>query len=301
MSEPGAIWTYLPLLPLKARNIVLDCIFYDVANLSPDDQFQLLLAPGLKGSIVVVPPSGQGAPLRFYDSALAFMTAEGDDIRAISIAGVGSSIYGTVALARNVADAIGMDVAGIVSGYGLSDFLQEAWGGWFFFGALDRIQRAAEDVVQHLVSLSPDAPKRGFLNLPFAPFDPGVPGWGIPGDEDSATLGDILLSRPRNLDLLVGHSKGSLIIDNALEQFVYDLSGLNHYLLEKLHIVTLGAVADLPDRFPRVTQIIGGTDWFGGLNSRPDVFRHPWLLSFHHLNRKLPYHLDAVEALRTFA
>jgi len=40
--------------------------------------------------------------------------------------GVGSSPLGTAALARAVADALDTDVAGIITGYGLSDVMAEA-------------------------------------------------------------------------------------------------------------------------------------------------------------------------------
>ena len=44
---------------------------------------------------------------------------------------------GTAALARSIADALDADVAGIVTGYGLSDMMSEALGGWFAVGAAD--------------------------------------------------------------------------------------------------------------------------------------------------------------------
>jgi hypothetical protein len=71
-----------------------------------------------EGAIIVVPPSGRG-PLRHYRNAARYINAEGDRIRALAVAGVGSSVVGTVAFARNVADAIDSDVAGVVTGSGL--------------------------------------------------------------------------------------------------------------------------------------------------------------------------------------
>ena len=66
------------------------------------------------------------------------LEAEGDEVAGVAIAGVGSSVLGTAALARNVADAVGGEIVGLVSGYGVSDLLSEALGGWFFFGAVDQ-------------------------------------------------------------------------------------------------------------------------------------------------------------------
>src|SRR5262249_7883047 len=79
-----------------------------------------------------------------------FMNREGATIRAIAIAGVGRSTLGTAALARNVADALGIDVAGIITGYGVSDVMTEALGGWVAFGAPDRIRHTIEKFFDRL-------------------------------------------------------------------------------------------------------------------------------------------------------
>ena len=91
-----------------------------------------------------MPPSNSDRQIRHYKRALRFMNKEGPTIRAIAVAGVGSSALGTAALARSIADALDTDVAGIVTGYGLSDVMTEALGGWFVFGAADRIRFAME-------------------------------------------------------------------------------------------------------------------------------------------------------------
>ncbi|MGH9023609.1 MAG: hypothetical protein ACRDV9_11010 [Acidimicrobiia bacterium] len=112
-----------------------------------------------------------------------------------------------------------------------------------------------------------------------------------------STLVDILIARPRNLELLVGHSRGSLLIDFVLEQFVRELEGDDHPLFEQLRIVTLGTVVSLPRRFGHVKQYLGELDWFGGLNSRHGVPHEKVAGAWHHLNRRLPHHLDAVQLL----
>ena len=78
------------------------------------------------------------------------MNDEGDRIEGIALAGVGSSGLGTAALARNVADAYGVDVAGIVTGYGMADVLSEALGGWFFYGTIDRWRLALEQLYERM-------------------------------------------------------------------------------------------------------------------------------------------------------
>ena len=141
----------VPFIPVKGRNTLLDSLFYDVGSLSGEEQAQLSPLTDREGAIVVVPPSGRG-PLRHYRNAARYINAEGDRIRALAVAGVGSSVIGTVAFARNVADAIGSDVAGVVTGYGFTDLITEALGGWFFFGALDRARMRFERLVETSMS-----------------------------------------------------------------------------------------------------------------------------------------------------
>jgi hypothetical protein len=80
----------VPYLSVKTRNTFADSIFYDVRSLSAEEQAQLNPLNDREGSVVVVPPSGKGR-LRHYRSALRFMHAEGDNIRAIAVAGVRAS------------------------------------------------------------------------------------------------------------------------------------------------------------------------------------------------------------------
>ena len=117
---------------------------------------------------------------------------------------------------------------------------------------------------------------------------------------DVATIVDILMARPKNLILAVGHSKGNLMLDYALEQFVRDLDGGSHPLFNSLHVVTFGAVVDFPKQFEHVKHFMGSLDWFGGLNSRRGLEYSTVPKAWHHLNRKLKYHLDAVEVLQGY-
>ena len=86
--------------------------------------------------------------LQAFGNSAPSVLKEGPTIRAIAVAGVGSSALGTAALARNFADALNTDVAGIVTGYGLSDVMTEAFGGWFAFGAADRIRYTMERILR---------------------------------------------------------------------------------------------------------------------------------------------------------
>ncbi len=304
MATPTELTKTLAMLPMKQRNAMLDGVFYDVGSLAAEEVGGLSPLVDREGSIVVVPPSGTGRPIRHYRKALRFMNAEGDSIRAIAVAGVGSSVLGTAALARNVADATGFDVAGIVTGYGLTDLLTEALGGWFVFGVADRMRLAVEQTVERSTSTLPQAAAPAVVEdggegvrAESAMGLNGLQAPGMPGGYDIATLVDILMARPARLELIVGHSKGSLMIDFVLEQFVEELEGDQHPLFEALEVVTFGAVVALPPQFRRVRQYLGALDWFGGMNSRLHLPHQRLAGAWHHLNRKLPYHLDAVSVL----
>ena len=225
-----------------------------------------------------MPPGNSDRKIRHYSHALRFMTKEGQGIRAIAVAGVGSSALGTAALARELADALDTDVAGIVTGYGLSDMMSEALGGWFAFGAADRIRHTME---------------RAFARLRPAALADSV----TPGSDAAATLAEILLAAPPKLDTLLAHSKGSLVVAHALQRYVDDVEGDDSPLYKRLHIVTLGAVVGVPAEFKHVKQYLGAYDWFGGANSSLGVKHERVPGVSHHLNPGIPYHMRVAPLL----
>jgi hypothetical protein len=258
--------TALSQQPLNVSYRYWDRVFYDVGSVR--DIESTLFPRGIQspfpyreGEILVVSPRGAEKKLRYYQQTQQFLDKESQDIRAIVVAGVGSSAYGTVALARNVADTYNFDVAGIVTGYGGSDLLTEAMGGWFVFGALDRAGLRFDN---ERIAKTPDV----------------------------ATLVDILLNNPSQLELLVGHSKGSLLIDFVLQWFLDELQDIpdSRYenLFNRLNIVTLGAVVSLPERFTNVRQFMGELDDFGEANSHQGVRYKKVPGAWHHLNPQLP-------------
>ena len=278
MSASTEFATSLPFLGYKQRNAVLDNFFYDTTRLSLDERAKLTPLADREGSIIVVPPSNSDRKIRHYTRALRFMTKEGPAIRAIAVAGVGSSALGTAALARSIADALDADVAGIVTGYGLSDMMSEALGGWFAFGAADRIRHTME---------------RAFARMRPTALAESV----TPGSDAAATLSEILLAAPPKLDTLVAHSKGSLIVAHALQRYVDDLEGDDSPLFKRLHIVTLGAVVGVPAEFKHVKQYLGAYDWFGGANSSLGVKHERVPGVSHHLNPGFPYHMRVAPLL----
>lgn len=295
-----------PAKPLaKTRNIFLDRVFYDVEALSQADHQKLSEAPDQEGAIIVVSPTGSHKAIRYYESATEMLQKERDTINGIALAGVGSTIVGTAALARNVADTYGFDVAGIVSGYGVSDLIAEALGGWFFYGYVDRFRHTLSILIERAAQVLPVSAvdgTRGSLNITYDHRDRT-----IPRQLDSGTLLDILSARPKNLKILVGHSKGALLIDYVLEKFVRRM-GSTHPYYDDLHVVTVSAVVGIPENFVKKSQIIGMLDWLGGINSLPDLLfdvdpiTRPRFIenAWHSLKVKNnPYKLDLVAALGT--
>jgi hypothetical protein len=277
MSASTEFAMSLPFLGYKQRNAVLDNFFYDTTRLTLEEKAKLTPLADREGSIVVVPPSNADREIRHYTRALRFMNKEGPDIRAIAVAGVGSSALGTAALARELADALDTDVAGIVTGYGLSDVMTEALGGWLAFGAADRIVSTMERVL--------------------ARMRPAMPSVLTEGSDASATLSEILLAGPPKLDTLLAHSKGSLVAAHALKLYVEDLEGDDSPLYKRLRIVTFGAVVGLPPAFKKVKQYLGAYDWFGGANSSLGVVHERVPGVSHHLNPGFPYHMSVASLL----
>lgn len=253
----------------RSRNIALDNFFYDVDSLSENEKATVLKFFDHEGAIVVVSPLNADKPVRYYENTTEMLTAEKSNIGGVAVAGVGSSILGTAALARNVADTYGRDIAGIVSGYGATDLLMEALGGWFFYGYTDKYRHVLEIMVEQAAN-GVSAPLRDATNASIDVARDSRESW-IPRQLDSGTLLDILLAVPDNMDILVGHSKGAMLIDFVLEEFVRRMQGQAHRYYDELHVVTVGAVVGVPRNFKRTSQIIGALDWFGGMNSLPDL------------------------------
>jgi hypothetical protein len=293
MSASTEFAASLPFLSYKQRNAVLDNFFYDTGSLTVEEKAKLSPLIDREGSIVVVPPSNSDRQIRHYKRALRFMNKEGPTIRAIAVAGVGSSALGTAALARSIADALDTDVAGIITGYGLSDVMTEALGGWFVFGAADRIRFAMEKFFERMRTTMPADIVSAGSEASAMWFDRS----SLPGDNDVSTLSEILLAGPPALEYLITHSKGSLVASYALQQYVEDLEGDETALFERLRITTLGAVVGLPAVFKNVKQYLGALDWFGGANSSLGVTHERVPGVSHHLNPGFPYHMSVAALL----
>lgn len=281
---------------IKQRNQFFDNLFYDVSVLSEAEKASIDALSEQEGTLIVVPPAETAQPIRYYPSVQAFLSCESERLQALVIAGVGSSVLGTAALARNVANVYHIEVAGIVSGYGASDLITEALGGWFFYGATDSLRHQLRELVDNwdrALRFDPFAP------TPFSMVKRKTTA-ATKATHDLDALNSILAAAPPNLRLLLGHSKGDLLLDFALEHLVRQLKGQTHRYFEQLRVVTFGAVADLPPHFKRVYQFIGALDWFGGMNSRLDVSHTQIPNAWHHLNSELPMHMPIEDVLRRY-
>jgi hypothetical protein len=273
----------------RQRNAVLDGVFYDIGNLSSAEAVELSPWLAAEGAIVIVPPSGFGS-LQVCNTVGDFIAASGARIRALSVAGVGSSALGAAALARNVADAIGAPVAAVVSGYGLADAATEAFGGFFFFGALNALRHSFEWL---------DRTNEAVLGL-----DTTLPGEALSDEllvrsnRDAQTVYDLVSSPHLQFDLLVGHSKGNLVISEALYALNEEDRRLMRTLGQHWHIVTLSAVIAMPPTCKNVFDVIGALDTFGAANSRPDIAPDEVVpQAWHHTNTELPFHLPVKSVL----
>jgi len=245
---------------IQRRNAVLDAVFYDVAAIRPNETAKLAFWLAREGAIIVVPPSGSDAGLEVFSTAQEYF-ATGGALAALAVAGVGSSALGAAAFARNVADALDGPVAAVVSGYGLADLLTEALGGFFMFGALNSIRHAFEplDEVTRLFTRS-EQTLEDLSGLGFARTS-----------RDTETVIALLKDARFSPELLVGHSKGNLVISEALYAIHAEDPVLEKRLAEQLRIVTISAKIGMPHAFHDVLDVMGEWDWFGALNSRPDL------------------------------
>jgi hypothetical protein len=159
--------------------------------------------------------------------------------------------------------------------------LVEALGGWFLFGSANsarQIARLVGDVVG--TDAVPVDAAGGFLR----------------GGEDTAAV-IALLKDPRfHFDLLTGHSKGNLVLSEALYALVESDEPLP--LAVDTRIITISAVIAMPREFTDIVDVMGAWDMFGRMNSRASI---PIDVSVptagHHTNREVPYHLPVTETL----
>lgn len=245
------------LMP-KVDAEALDAVFYDVGLILDQEAALLKEHRAGEGDVLVVQPSAShGRTLEVFHSVKELAAAIGRDSRnsprtpaprALALAGVGSSALGAAALARDVANWIGAPVAAVVCSDGLSDVMSEGMGGWFWFGWRNRMLHAAQRLGDFSTALATSV-------LSFTP--------ALQQDVEAVAT---LLAHPeiRSIELIVGHSKGNLMLWEALRK-------LPDTVPFRTPIVTLGARIRMPDRCTEIHDVIGGADLLGELNSHPDI------------------------------
>ncbi|MFK4510260.1 hypothetical protein LPJ38_11555 [Bradyrhizobium daqingense] len=271
----------------RRRNAVLDGFFYDIGKISHEEA--LKTAPWLarEGAILIVPPAGAGS-LCLCNTVEDFASAGGADVRVLAVAGVGSSALGAAAFARNVADAFGVTVAAVVSGYGLADLLTEALGGWFWFGILNRLRHQFESLDEMSRALN----RREVLNETVSPLELGRVSL------DTRTVMALLSDRRFSFSAIAGHSKGNLVISEALYELERQPAG-EPIPGDKFWIITVSAAVAMPPRYGKIIDVMGTIDGFGALNSTVGVsIEKRCALSWHHTNTDLPFHLPVTQAFR---
>jgi hypothetical protein len=272
---------------LRLGNTAFDELFYDVGVLATQlwsrgsfvdadsdapqaavtgttDGFQEISLSALsnpEGAILIVDTARPPYVVHRFDDVGKFINAAktmSPPIRNISITGVGSSALGSVAFAWNISSALGEPVAAIVPGYGVADVVAQALGGWFGFGFQSWLKQSTQRV---LAATSPDTARIGRALMLTAPGHNGAPVF-----EHGSGSSDVLhaiLEKGSGIRRLFGHSKGALVIENAVD-------GLEAATLEPLEIVTFGCpIAEQPPA--KYRQILGWFDALGLLNSWGNV------------------------------
>lgn len=101
--------------------------------------------------------------------------------------------------------------------------------------------------------------------------------------------------------LLIGHSKGNLVLSEALYALESD-EGAATAIAERCRIVTMSAVIGMPRRYKAITDVIGQYDLFGAINSRPGIMpEHIVPHAWHSTNTEFPLSMgiDVSATLRT--
>lgn len=272
---------------VRRRNAILDWFFYDVGSVTGEEARDLSPWLAAEGAILIVPPSGAGT-LERRASVADFVAGGGKSIRTLVVSGVGSSALGSAALARNVADAMRAPVAAVVSGYGLADVAAEALGGFFWFGAINS--------VRHLFEWLDQLREAGFAE----PGDASLAAAELPTRQsrDTATVRALLSHPALPFDLLVGHSKGNLVISEALYALQEDDGRALQALGARTCIVTLSAKIAMPRACRQVIDVLGEFDSFGELNSRTWIPTDRVVANAgHHTNTEIPWHLPVTRVL----
>jgi hypothetical protein len=287
ITEAKAPWRAAALESFRRRNAVLDALFYDVKMVSSAEAQSIGPTLAREGAVLIVPPSGEG-PLTLCNGLEEFVARSEGRVRAMAVAGVGSSALGSAAFARNVADAIREPVAAVVSGYGLADLASEALGGWFWFGTLNGVRSQFEGLDKATAN-----PSRISIEASIDDAASFVDRLSL----DTKMVCGLLADKRLDFKLLTGHSKGNLVISEALYSIATGRTKVAKFVPNDLWIVKVSAAVALPESFANSVDVMGDFDWLGAMNSRfPLGIELKWNSAWHHTNTDLPFHLPVTKA-----
>lgn len=276
------------LEPWRFRNSSLDAMFYDIKTLTADEAFYISDSIAAEGMLMIVPPTGQGM-LMMCDSIDEYILRGGRDVHVMAVAGIGGSATGAAAFARNIANAVDAPVAAVVSGYGLGDMISEALGSNFLFGPLGFLRHNFE-MIDDLVG----RPKLGA----YTRYDVTA---GAPRKSslDTDTVEALLMNEALDFQLVTGHSKGNLIIAEALRSLESDAPVRLAELGKALKVISFSTRISVPAAIEPPLAIMGELDWYGELNATAPashLIRVP--RSGHSTNSDMPGALKITSLLR---
>ena len=221
----------------------------------------------------------------FFDFA---NDSESAGLHTLTVTGVGSSAFGSVAFAWDVSKAFGEPVAAIVPGYGLADVVPQALGGWFGFEMYDAIQSVTQEFLAEF------APALAMMGKELARSTPGreTASTGAPVFRHGSAASDdvhAILRNVRGITRVVGHSKGALAIENALRS-------LPSARTKEITVHTFGCVISEAVSCKSYSQSLGLIDGLGFLNSGKNSPEHRPLAD-HSTNSLIPLSLRITNSL----
>ena len=239
-----------------------------------------------EGCILVV-DSAKAPFVTRFDSVNEFtkwLKEFGTDVETVTITGVGSSALGSAAFAWNASMALGQRVAAIVPGYGVADVIYQGLGGWYGFGVMGWL----ESLLHEMVGVAAPVVARVGKNLVHTlPRGRGAQPY-VTGNPASDVLHALLNDAPQ-LSRLLGHSKGALVIENAVRALDTTAS--------RLQVTTFGCPISRPAQAKHCIQFLGNFDSLGWLNSwghHPNV----WIPTQHSTNTSIPYGMPVAILMR---
>jgi len=209
-------------------------------------------------------------------------------LHTLTVTGVGSSAFGSVAFAWDVSKALGEPVAAIVPGYGLADVVPQALGGWLGFEMYDAIQSVTQEFLANF------APTLAMMGKDLARSTPGrvTASTGAPVFRHGSAASDdvhAILRNVRGIARVVGHSKGALAIENALRSLPSDRT-------KEISVHTFGCVISEAVPCKQYSQYLGLIDALGFWNS-PNNFPEHRPLADHSTNSLFPLSLQVTSSL----